>query len=101
GLAAKKNLGQHFLLNPAITDDIARYGGDLTAQNVIEIGPGPGGLTRSLLKAGAGSLTVIEKDERCIAALEELNELADGRLRIIPGDALEIDLTAHVPAPRM
>ena len=69
GLLARKSLGQHFLLDGQITDEIVRYAGDLTSYHVIEIGPGPGGLTRSLLKAGAKKLFAIEKDDRCIAAL--------------------------------
>jgi 16S rRNA (adenine1518-N6/adenine1519-N6)-dimethyltransferase len=100
GLLAKKSLGQHFLLNGAITDEIVRYAGDLSACTVVEIGPGPGGLTRSLLKAGAAKVVAIEKDERCITALEPLKEIARGRLSIICKDALEIDLLSTVPAPR-
>ena len=100
GLLARKALGQHFLLEGAITDEIVRYAGDLSACNVIEIGPGPGGLTRSLLKAGAKKLYAIEKDERCIAALAPLKEMAGERLDIVQGDALEIDLMCLVPGPR-
>lgn len=98
GLLAKKSLGQHFLLDGAITDEIVRYGGDLHC-NVIEIGPGPGGLTRSLLKAGAEKLYAIEKDDRCIAALAPLKEIAGEQLKIIHGDALAIDF-ADIPPPR-
>lgn len=100
GLAAKKSLGQHFLLNPAITDEVARYAGDLSACQVIEIGPGPGGLTRSLLSAGARQLFVIEKDERCLAVMQSIREKVGGRLQVIHADALEIDLVQAVPAPR-
>ncbi len=100
GLMAKKSLGQHFLLDGAITDTIVRYAGDIKNCNVIEIGPGPGGLTRSLLKAGAKKLFVIEKDERCIAVMKELKEIAGDRLEIITGDALDIDLIKEVPSPR-
>lgn len=100
GLSAKKSLGQHFLLDEGITGRIARYAGNLKHCNVIEIGPGPGGLTRSLLASGAKMLFVVEKDERCIAIMNELKESAQGRLEIIHGDALEADLIKLVPAPR-
>jgi len=98
-LLARKSLGQHFLLDSSITDKIALYAGDLTQCNVIEIGPGPGGLTRSLLKAGAKTLYVIEKDDRCIAIMEQLKSIAPDRLEILHGDAMEVDLMA-IPAPR-
>lgn len=100
GLQARKSLGQHFLLDSGITDNVARHAGDLTHVNVIEIGPGPGGLTRSLLNAGAKHLFVVEKDDRCIAVMEQLKAAAGGGLSIIHGDALEVDLIAVVPAPR-
>lgn len=100
GLSAKKSLGQHFLLDAAITDDIARYAGDLTQTNVIEIGPGPGGLTRSLLAAGAKQVIAVEKDERCIHALAEIKIIAGEQLQIIPADALETDAMTLAPAPR-
>jgi 16S rRNA (adenine1518-N6/adenine1519-N6)-dimethyltransferase len=100
GLSARKALGQHFLLDEGITQEIARYAGDLTQSHVIEIGPGPGGLTRSLLKAGAKTLLAIEMDERCIAALATLKAAAGDRLEILQGDALAIDLVARVPFPR-
>jgi len=100
GLLARKSLGQHFLLDGMMTDDIVRYAGDLKDYNVIEIGPGPGGLTRSLLKAGAKKLFVIEKDDRCLAALAQLKEVVGDRVEIISGDALETDLVKIVPAPR-
>ena len=98
-IATRKSLGQHFLLDGSITDTIVRYAGPLDEVNVIEIGPGPGGLTRSLLKAGAKKLFVIEKDERCVAALADIKKLAGERLEIITGDALEINLL-DIPAPR-
>lgn len=98
-LLARKSLGQHFLLDSAITDTIARYAGKLDGCSVIEVGPGPGGLTRSLLKAGA-TVYAIEKDDRCIAILEELKEVFGERIHIIHGDALEVDVTNEVPAPR-
>lgn len=100
GLSARKALGQHFLLDAAITARIARQAGDLTGCHVIEIGPGPGGLTRSLLAAGAKQLFVIEKDERCLAAMQELKAVAGGRLHIIGGDALAVDVVKTVPEPR-
>jgi len=100
GLAAKKSLGQHFLLDEAITDRIARTAGNLKDCNVIEIGPGPGGLTRALLRAGAKKVYAIEKDARCLEALAEIKELAGDRLEIISGDALETDVVALAPSPR-
>lgn len=100
-LRAEKKFGQNFLLDLNITDKIARAGGKLSGKNVIEIGPGPGGLTRSLLKAGAESVTAIEFDPRAIAALESLNTAAAGHLKIIQGDALSTNLLELVPAPRV
>jgi 16S rRNA (adenine1518-N6/adenine1519-N6)-dimethyltransferase len=100
GLDARKSLGQHFLLDTRITDKIARYAGDLRDFNVIEIGPGPGGLTRSLLAAGCRHLVVVEKDDRCLAALAQIKEIAGDRMEIIHGDAMEFDPVASVPAPR-
>ena len=91
GLDAKKSLGQNFILDKNVTDKIARAAGNLTDCEVLEIGPGPGGLTRSILDAGAKKLTVIEKDERCLEALAELQEFYGDRLCIINADALEID----------
>lgn len=99
GLLARKSLGQHFLLDGRITDRIARYAGDLAGYHVIEIGPGPGGLTRSLLTMGATSLYVIEKDARCIAIMEELKAVAGNALHIMQSDALYADILS-VPAPR-
>ena len=99
-IATRKSLGQHFLLDTSITDTIVRYAGSLEHSNVIEVGPGPGGLTRSLLKAGAKKLFVIEKDERCLEALAQIKEAVGDQLEIIMGDALEIDLVQAVPAPR-
>lgn len=100
GLSAKKSLGQHFLLDEHITDKVARLGGDITKLNIIEIGPGPGGLTRSLLKAGAQAVYAVEKDSRCIAALTELQEAFSDRLHILEADALAVKLTERVPTPR-
>ncbi len=99
GLDAKKSLGQNFILDKNFTDKIAKSAGDLTDFEVLEIGPGPGSLTRSILDAGVKKLTVIEKDERCILALQELKDFYGERLEIINADALEIDeekIFAHV-----
>lgn len=91
GLWANKGLGQHFLLDLNITRRIARTAGDLAGKPVIEVGPGPGGLTRALLEAGADPLIAIEKDARFLPLLEPLVEWSGGRLRILHGDALEAD----------
>jgi 16S rRNA (adenine1518-N6/adenine1519-N6)-dimethyltransferase len=91
GLWANKGLGQHFLLDLNITRRIARAAGDIAGKPVIEVGPGPGGLTRALLEAGADPLIVVEKDARFLPLLEPLVEWSGGRLRIVQGDALEAD----------
>ncbi|MFZ0693109.1 MAG: 16S rRNA (adenine(1518)-N(6)/adenine(1519)-N(6))-dimethyltransferase RsmA [Alphaproteobacteria bacterium] len=93
-LRARKNLGQHFLLDSNLTRKIARAAGDLKDATVIEIGPGPGGLTRSLLLEGAARIIAVERDERCIRALADLAAAYPGRLEIIHGDALAIDCAA-------
>lgn len=90
GLWANKGLGQHFLLDLNITRRIARTAGDLAGKPVIEVGPGPGGLTRALLEAGA-HVIAIEKDARFLPLLEPLIEWSEGRLRIVEGDALKVD----------
>jgi 16S rRNA (adenine1518-N6/adenine1519-N6)-dimethyltransferase len=101
GLRAEKKLGQNFLLDGNITDKIARSSGELSQLHVIEIGPGPGGLTRSLLRAGAKTVTAVEYDARAVDALQSLTEAAEGRLTVHHGDALKTDLTQIVPdAPR-
>ena len=100
GLDARKSLGQHFLLDLNLTGKIARTAGDLTAGTTIEIGPGPGGLTRSLLSEGAGHLVAVERDDRCLAALAELAAAYPGRLETRAGDALETPLADLGPAPR-
>jgi 16S rRNA (adenine1518-N6/adenine1519-N6)-dimethyltransferase len=100
GLDPKKNLGQNFLLDPRLTARIARATGPLDGIHVVEIGPGPGGLTRALLEAGAAQVVAIERDHRCVAALQELVAVYPDRLTIQADDALEIDPTALVPAPR-
>ncbi len=99
GLRAKKSLGQHFLLDLNLTARIARAAGDLSGVTVFEVGPGPGGLTRSLLAAGAREVIAVERDSRCLAALAELADSYPGRLRIIEGDALEVDPTTLLQGP--
>jgi 16S rRNA (adenine1518-N6/adenine1519-N6)-dimethyltransferase len=90
GLSASKALGQNFLLDHQLLARIAKVPGDLTGGEVFEVGPGPGGLTRALLDAGA-SVIAVERDRRCIPALAELGEHFPGKLRVIEGDALEVD----------
>ena len=99
GLQARKSLGQNFLLDLNLTAKIARQAGDLTQCDVLEIGPGPGGLTRGLLSEGARRVLAIEKDRRCIPALNEIAAAYEGRLHIIEGDALEIDPLTHLTPP--
>lgn len=106
GLMAQKALGQNFLLNPDITDKIIRLSlakqglRDFSGFNLAEVGPGPGGLTRSALSENPDSLTVIEMDERCVAIMEELRQTTGFPLRIINGDAMRFDIAANLPAPR-
>lgn len=100
GLRAEKKFGQNFLLDSNITDKIVSCAPDLTDQNVIEIGPGPGGLTRSLLCSPARSVTAIEFDPRAVKALQHLSAAAGERLTLIEGDALSHDLTSLIDAPR-
>lgn len=99
GIAAKKSLGQNFLLDLNLTAKIARMAGDLSGADVLEVGPGPGGLTRGLLASGARRVLAIEKDPRCMAALAEIAVAYPGQLQVINADALEIDATAHLTAP--
>ncbi|KAA5607351.1 16S rRNA (adenine(1518)-N(6)/adenine(1519)-N(6))-dimethyltransferase RsmA [Roseospira marina] len=99
GLDARKALGQHFLLDLNLTRRIARAAGDLGRRTVIEVGPGPGGLTRALLEQG-GPVIVIEKDRRCVAALEELGAAFPGQLTIIEADALTVDMATLGERPR-
>src|ERR1700678_3667661 len=99
GLDARKSLGQHFLLDANLVARIARQAGDLAGRHVVEVGPGPGGLTRALLATEAADVTAVEVDARAIAAIRELAD-ASPRLRIVEGDALGLDLSAIVPAPR-
>lgn len=98
-LSAKKSLGQNFLLDLNLTAKIARQAGDLASSDILEIGPGPGGLTRGLLAEGARRVLAIEKDARCIPALEEIAAHYPDRLQIINGDALEVDPLAHLTPP--
>lgn len=97
---AKKSLGQNFLLDLNLTAKIARAGGPFKGINVIEVGPGPGGLTRGLLGTDAIAVHAIERDDRCVAALQSLVEAAGGRLILHADDALEADYEALCPAPR-
>ncbi len=91
GLAAKKALGQNFLLDLNLTSRIARTAGNLEGYDIIEVGPGPGGLTRALLANGAEKVTAIERDARCLGALAQISDHYDGRLQVIEGDALKAD----------
>jgi 16S rRNA (adenine1518-N6/adenine1519-N6)-dimethyltransferase len=100
GLGARHSLGQHFLLDGNLTARIVRAAGDLDGRNVIEVGPGPGGLTRSLLASGAARIVAIELDRRAVAAIEELAALTSGRLTVLEADALRIDLPDLLPEPR-
>ena len=99
GLSATKSLGQNFLLDLNLTAKIARQAGDLTACDVLEVGPGPGGLTRALLHAGARKVLAIEKDARCLPILADIALHYPGRLQILEGDALAINATEHLTAP--
>ena len=98
-LSAKKSLGQNFLLDLNLTAKIARQAGDLSGADALEIGPGPGGLTRGLLAEGARRVLAIEKDERCLPALQEISDAYVGRLQVINGDALEIDPLQYLTPP--
>ncbi len=99
GLDAKRGLGQHFLLDLNLTRRIAISASDLSQGTTVEIGPGPGGLTRSLLASGASKVVAIERDERCVKALAPLVEAAGGRLELLCADALEVDVAALGPPP--
>lgn len=98
-LSAKKSLGQNFLLDLNLTSKIARQAGDLSECDVLEIGPGPGGLTRGLLAEGARRVLAVEKDTRCLPALAEISAAYPGKLEVINGDALEIDPLASLSPP--
>lgn len=100
-LAPKKSLGQHFLLDNNLLAKIVRGAGDITQHHVIEVGPGPGGLTRAILAAGPRHLTAIEKDSRCLAALAPLKEKYGETFTLLEQDALKVDITQIGDAPRM
>lgn len=97
---AKHSLGQHFLLDPSLIAKVAAVAGDLTGRHVIEVGPGPGGLTRALLAGPAASVTAIEIDPRGVAVAEELAHFYPGRLHVVAGDAMKLHAAALAPAPR-
>lgn len=100
GLDAKKSLGQHFLLDPGICARIVSLGGDLTGRSVVEIGPGPGGLTRALLESPAVRVDAVEIDERAWPLLDELAGYYPDRLHVVRQDALKLDAASLAPAPR-
>jgi 16S rRNA (adenine1518-N6/adenine1519-N6)-dimethyltransferase len=100
GLMAQKSLGQNFLFDLNLTGRIARSAGPLEGETVVEIGPGPGGLTRALLANGAGRVIAIERDRRCLPALAEIAAHYPGRLEVIDGDALAVDLSPHLAGGR-
>ncbi|MBT8000063.1 16S rRNA (adenine(1518)-N(6)/adenine(1519)-N(6))-dimethyltransferase RsmA [Planktomarina temperata] len=99
GLDAKKSLGQNFLLDLNLTSKIARLAGDISGHDVLEVGPGPGGLTRGLLAAGARRVVAFEKDPRCMAALSEISAAYPGRLDVFNADALEFDMRGQLTGP--
>ncbi len=98
-LQARKSLGQNFLLDQNLTRRIARAAGPLEGATVVEIGPGPGGLTRALLVEGAARVIAVEKDARCVEALQELVEAFPGRLEVVQGDATDLDVAARIEGP--
>jgi 16S rRNA (adenine1518-N6/adenine1519-N6)-dimethyltransferase len=100
GLTARKSLGQHFLLDLNLTGRIARAAGDLTTGTTIEIGPGPGGLTRALLEAGARRVIAVERDDRAIAIQQDIAAVYPGRLKVLAADALAVDAATLGDAPR-
>lgn len=99
GLVAKKSLGQNFLLDLNLTSKIARQAGDLSACDVLEVGPGPGGLTRGLLAEGARKVLAVEKDSRAMGALAEIAAAYPGKLQTINADALDINPLEHLTPP--
>jgi 16S rRNA (adenine1518-N6/adenine1519-N6)-dimethyltransferase len=99
-LSARKSLGQNFLLDLNLTARIARAAEPLADTTIIEIGPGPGGLTRALLALGAKRVVAVERDERALAALAEIAERYPGRLTVVSGDAMTLDLTPHLDGGR-
>lgn len=100
-LQPQKKLGQNFILDPNLLAKIARLAGDLSSTTVIEVGPGPGGLTRALLAAGAKHVVALEKDPRCLPALTDISLAYPDRLTVIEGDALTANWEALAPSPRM
>ncbi len=100
GLRARKSLGQNFLLDLNLTRRIARASGPLSEVDVIEIGPGPGGLTRALLSEGARHVFAVERDDRCLAAIEDIRAVYPNRLTVISGDALATDIWRLGDGPR-
>ncbi|MDC1348191.1 16S rRNA (adenine(1518)-N(6)/adenine(1519)-N(6))-dimethyltransferase RsmA [Amylibacter sp.] len=98
-LSAKKSLGQNFLLDLNLTNKIARMAGDLTNHTILEIGPGPGGLTRALLNSGAKKVLAIERDERLIPALNQIKDHFDNRLEVKYADALNENIEAYLNGP--
>ncbi|MGY6633959.1 MAG: 16S rRNA (adenine(1518)-N(6)/adenine(1519)-N(6))-dimethyltransferase RsmA [Alkalilacustris sp.] len=99
GLSARKALGQNFLLDLNLTHRIARLAGDLSGCDVLEVGPGPGGLTRGLLAAGARHVLAVEKDPRCLPALAQIAARYPGRLSVLEGDALALDTLDRLTPP--
>jgi 16S rRNA (adenine1518-N6/adenine1519-N6)-dimethyltransferase len=99
GLAPKKAMGQNFLLDLTLTARIARLAGSLADHDVLEIGPGPGGLTRGLLAEGARRVVAVEKDSRCLPALAQITERYPGRLEVLNADALDLDMARHLTPP--
>ena len=99
GLSAKKSLGQNFLLDLNLTAKIARSAGNLTGFDVLEVGPGPGGLTRGLLAEGARKVLAVEKDPRCLPALQEIAQAYPGRLQALQGDALALNPLEYLAQP--
>ena len=99
GIAAKKSLGQNFLLDLNLTAKIARMAGDLKGSDILEVGPGPGGLTRGLLAEGARRVLAVEKDDRCMPALAQIAHAYPGRLEVVNADALEVDVAGRLEAP--
>jgi 16S rRNA (adenine1518-N6/adenine1519-N6)-dimethyltransferase len=98
-LNAKKSLGQNFLLDLNLTAKIARLAGDLEGHDVLEVGPGPGGLTRGLLASGVRRVVALEKDHRCIPALAEISDAYPGQLDVFNADALDFDISSHLTVP--
>ena len=99
GLSARKALGQNFLLDLNLTRKVARASGDLNGAHVLEIGPGPGGLTRALLAEGAAHVVAVERDPRCLPALAEIADRYPGQLTVLEGNAMEVDSAPHLPGP--